>query len=236
LGPPLAFAIPPGGAAGADQRSIHGRLQRSAQHGKLQNSGRTADQTLYANFWQAGNPPDFWDPVVISLAAKHHFSMVETARLLALVNLGMADAIIGCWDAKYEYDSWRPITAIQMGDTDGNAATAPDPAWTPLIVTPPFPEYPSAHSCVSGAAGQILSQTFGEESEFSVISDAMPGTTRYFHSFSAALEELRDARVFGGIHFRTATVDGTALGIAVADYVMAHALAPLSGEHGGREK
>ena len=122
--------------------------------GSSTNSGRTADQTLFANFWQVGNPPDYWDPVVISLAAQHHFSMSRTARLLALVNLGMADAAIGCWDAKYTYSSWRPITAIQLGDTDGNDATVPDSTWTPLIVTPPFPEYPSAHSCVSGAAGQ----------------------------------------------------------------------------------
>jgi hypothetical protein len=182
------------------------------------------------NFWQAGNPPDDWDPVAISLAEHHHFSMVETARLLALVNLGMADAIIGCWDAKYTYSSWRPVSAIQLGDTDGNDATAPDPAWTPLVVTPPFPEYPSAHSCVSGAATRILSATFGEETNISVTSDGMPNVTRAFHSFSAALEEVRDARVFGGIHFRTATVDGTALGIAVADYAMAHALVRLSDE------
>jgi PAP2 superfamily len=203
--------------------------------GSSTSSGRTADQTLFTNFWAAGNPPDYWDPVAISLASQHHFSMVEAARLLALVDVAMADAIIGCWDAKYEYDSWRPISAIQLGDTDGNAATAPDPAWTPAIVTPPFPEYPSAHSCISGAAGHILSETFGEETNFSVTSDGMPGTTRYFHSFSAGLEEVKNARVFGGIHFRTATVDGNALGIAVADYVMAHALVPLSGEHGGRE-
>jgi hypothetical protein len=103
------------------------------------NSNRTADQTLYARFWQVGNPPDYWDPVVTSLAAQRHFSMSKTARLLALVNLGMADAAIGCWDAKYTYSSWRPITAITLGDTDGNDATAPDPAWIPLIVTPPFP-------------------------------------------------------------------------------------------------
>ena len=197
--------------------------------GSSTNSGRTADQTLYANFWQAGNPPDYWDQVVTSLAAQHHFSMVRTARLLALVDLGMADAMIGCWDAKYTYSFWRPITAIQLADTDGNPATVPDSAWTPLITTPPFPEYPSAHSCASGAAGRILSQTFGEETSFGVVSNAMPGVTRTFHSFSAALEEVENARVFGGIHFRTATVDGTALGIAVGDYVIAHALIAMDG-------
>ncbi len=200
--------------------------------GSATNSGRTGDQTLFANFWQAGNPPDYFDPVVLSLAAQHHFSMAQTARLLALVNLGMADAIIGCWDAKYTYSSWRPITAIQLGDTDGNDNTIPDGAWTPLITTPAFPEYPSAHSCVSGAATQILSQTFGEETSFNVGSNAMPGVTRRFTNFSAALEEIRNARVFGGIHFRTACVDGTALGISVGDYVMAHVL--LSTGEGGR--
>jgi hypothetical protein len=200
--------------------------------GSATNSGRTDDQTLFANFWQAGNPPDYFDPVVLSLGAQHHFSMAQTARLLALVNLGMADAIVGCWDAKYTYSSWRPITAIQLGDTDGNDNTIPDGAWTPLITTPAFPEYPSAHSCVSGAATQILSQTFGEETSFNVGSNAMPGVTRRFTNFSAALEEIRNARVFGGIHFRTACVDGTALGISVGDYVMAHVL--LSTGEGGR--
>jgi hypothetical protein len=194
--------------------------------GSATNSGRTADQTLYANFWQAGNPPDYWDQVATSLAAQRHFSLGRTARLLALVNLGLADAIIGCWDAKYNYSSWRPITAIQLGDTDANDATNPDASWTPLITTPPFPEYPSAHSCASGAAARILSQTFGEESSFEVVSNVMPGATRKFTSFSAALAEVVNARIYGGIHFRTACVDGTALGFAVGDYVLAHALRP----------
>lgn len=202
--------------------------------GSSTNSGRTADATLYANFWQVGNPPDYWDQVVTSLAAQRHWSTIETARMLALVNIGMADAMIGCWDAKYTYSSWRPITAIQLADTDGNDATAPDTAWTPLIVTPPFPEYPSAHSCASGAAAHILSQTLGEETSINIVSNAMPGVTRMFHSFSAALAEVMNARVFGGIHFRTACVDGTALGISVGDYVMAHALVPLQRDPSGQ--
>jgi hypothetical protein len=195
--------------------------------GSATSTSRTADQTLFANFWQASNPPDYWDPVAISLAQQRQFTMVQTAGLLALVNLGIADAAIGCWDAKYTYSFWRPITAINLGDTDGNDATIGDPTWTPLIVTPPFPEYPSAHSCVSGAATRILSAIFGEESSFTVVSDATPGTTRSFHSFTAAFEEVKNARIYGGIHFRTACVDGTALGTAVANYVMAHAIRPF---------
>jgi len=192
--------------------------------GAATNSGRTADQTLSANFWQAGNPPDYWDQAVVSLAEQNSYSISDEARLLALVNLGMADAMIGCWDSKYTYSSWRPITAIQFASTDGNAATVANPTWTPLIVTPPFPEYPSAHSCASGAAAHILSETFGEATSFAIVTLAMPGVTRQYHNFSEALADVANARVFGGIHFRTATTDGTSLGISVGDYVMQNAL------------
>lgn len=220
----------PAGPAAMTSDQYLADFNETKSMGGATNSGRTADATVYANFWQAGNPPDYFDPVVIGLAAQHHYSAVRTARMLALVNMGISDAIIGCWDAKYTYSSWRPITAIQSADADGNDATTADGAWTPLIVTPPFPEYPSAHSCASGAATHILSQTFGEETSFDVVSNAMPGVTRSFHNFSAALAEIVNARIYGGIHFRTACVDGTALGIAVGDYVMTHAVNPL---HGG---
>jgi len=140
--------------------------------------------------------------------------------------------VIGCWDAKYAYVFWRPITAIQLAGDDGNPATTADQNWKPLIVTPPFPEYPAGHACVSGAAGRILSAYFGEDTPFSVSSDGLPGVVRFFSSFSAALEEVKNARIFGGIHFRTACEDGEALGIAIADYIIGHALLPV---HGGRE-
>ncbi len=195
--------------------------------GSSSSTSRTPDQTAFALFWQAGNPPDFWDPVAVSLATQHHFSLLETARLLAHVNLAMSDAMIGCWDAKYTYVSWRPITAITLADTDGNPDTDPDPAWTPLIATPSFPEYPSAHSCASGAAAWVLARYFGERTAITVTNDALPGQTRSFASFRAALNEVADARVFGGIHFRTACQAGQVLGIAVGNYVLRHSLRRL---------
>ena len=202
--------------------------------GSLTNSARTAEQTMYARFWQAGHPPDNFDQVITSLAEQHQFSMTQTAWLLALVNIAMADAAIGCYDAKYQYSFWRPVTAIQLADSDGNEATTPDAGWTPLIVTPPHPDYPSGHSCATAAATRILSQVFGEETSFSVPSTAMPGVTRKFYSFYAALEEVKNARILAGIHFRTACVDGAALGYAVADYVAAHAMLPLENQRRGR--
>ena len=122
--------------------------------GSVSSSSRTADQTLYSRFWQSVIPPDFWDPVATTLGAEHHLNLSENARLLALLNIGLADAVIGCWDAKFSYTFWRPITAIQLAGTDGNPATTADLTWTPLIVTPPFPEYPSAHSCVERCSRQ----------------------------------------------------------------------------------
>jgi len=197
--------------------------------GSNSSTSRTVDETDYALFWNPGNPPDFWDPVAVSLADKHHFSLLRTAHLLAQVNLAMSDAIIGCWDAKYTYVSWRPITAIQLADTDGNSETLADRTWTPLLVTPPFPGYPSAHSCASSAAAGVLSHYFGENTAITVTNDALPGQMRGFSSFSAALEEIVNARVFGGIHFRTDCNAGQALGTSVGEYVVKHSLRRIDG-------
>jgi len=136
----------------------------------------------------------------------------------------MADAAIGCWEAKYSYTFWRPVTAIREADTDGNPETIQDPTWTPLLVTPAHPDYPSGHSCVSGAAGVILADRFGERTRFSIETDVMLGVVRDYRSFSSALEEVKNARIFSGIHFRSACDDGQALGRSVAGYVLDNAL------------
>jgi hypothetical protein len=201
--------------------------------GSATGSGRTADQSKLATFWNVGNPPDYWDQVATALTTQRQFSLLQTARILALTNLAMADAIIGCWDAKYAFSSWRPVTAIRLGDTDGNDATSADGSWTPLITTPPFPEYPSAHSCASGAAARVLSLEFGEQLQIDVVTLAMPNVSRRFYSFTAILDEMKTARIVGGIHFRTACTDGQALGTSVADYVLRHA-ALQTGNRGRR--
>jgi hypothetical protein len=204
-------------------------LNETKLMGSDSSSTRSPDQTDLALFWQAGNPPDFWDPVAIALAEKHHFSMLRTARLLAQVNLAMADAMIGCWDTKYTYAFWRPITAITLADKDGNPETASDLHWMPLIITPPFPEYTSAHSCASGAAARVLSHYFGEDTAITVTNDALPGQERRYRSIPAALEEIVDARVLGGIHFRNSCKVGQNLGDAVGKYVVEHSMRRIDG-------
>ena len=147
------------------------------------------------------------------------------------MNLAMGDAGISCFEAKYHFSFWRPVTATQLAADDGNPATEADAAWLPLITTPAFPEYPSAHSTVSSAAAAVLMDYFGDTTSFSVKSDVLTDIpARTFPSFSAALAEIKNARIFGGIHFRTACDDGQTLGIQVGNYVLEHAIQPSRGQ------
>jgi hypothetical protein len=209
--------------------------------GNLFGAARTPDQTVYAWFWASTSPSFLWNTVAVSLVngldsdqdgdhrsrTKHHDSLLQNARLLAQLNLAIADAAIACFDAKYTFVFWRPVTAIPLAATDGNPRTIEDATWMPLFATPNHPEYPSAHSCLSAAAGAVLASRFGERTHFSVESDLMPGVVRSFKSFSSALDEVANARIVAGIHFRSATRDGLAVGTSVGEYVLDHAVQPL---------
>jgi hypothetical protein len=186
--------------------------------GVYSGSGRSDDQSELALFW-ALNTPLAWNRIASQLSANRRLTLTENAHLFALLNVTLSDALIACWDTKYRYVFWRPITAIREAD----------PTWVPWLDffktgTPAHPEYPSAHSSMSGAAAFILAAAFGENTDFSLTSEVRPGTTRSFHNFSDATAEIADARVFGGIHFRTSCVRANALGRAVADYVSRHAM------------
>jgi membrane-associated phospholipid phosphatase len=199
--------------------------------GNITSTTRSADETLYAQFWQNSTVTWFWERVAISLSGQQNYSLSDNAHLLAVLSLAMADATIATFDAKYTYSFWRPVTAIRTADTDSNPATDPDPTWTPLIVTPAHPEYPSAHSIISSAGTGVLANFFGENTSFTVDSSSMAGVTRSFTSFSAATAELKNARVFGGIHFRNSCNVGQAVGEAVGAYVVGHALLRERGIH-----
>ncbi len=141
--------------------------------GSNSSATRTADQTQIAVFW-TGNAPAYWNRAATAISDQRHLTLSENARLLALLNVGMADAQIACWDAKYAYVFWRPINAIRLASTDDNPNTMEDPSWTPLIVTPNFPEYPSGHASVSNAAATVLVAYFGNNAAFTLTSDSLP--------------------------------------------------------------
>jgi PAP2 superfamily len=221
---PAQFRLPPPNSLTSAEYTAD--YVESKSMGIFAGSGRTADQSELALFW-AGNTALFWNRIAAQISPTRHLTLSENAHLFALMNVAMADAAIACWDSKYRYVFW-PITAIRGGDTDGNPSTDVDPTWVPWLDffpagTPAHPEYPSGHSTVSGAAAFILTAAFGDDTDFTVTSDVRPGT-RQFSSFSSAVAEIADARVFAGIHFRSSCVRGNMLGQAVAEYVLKHAV------------
>jgi len=200
---------------------------------------RTADQTSAARFWASGSSPDyFWDTVAVALGEERHTTLSENSRLLAMINVAIADAGITVWRWKLDYLFWRPITAIRLADTDGNPFTDKDDSWLPLIPTPPYPDYPSGLCGTSGAALAVLSNFFGANTSFVVNSDnpTMAGVIRVFPDFIAAGNELVDTRVFSGIHFRFADADALELGRRVANHVIANAFQPINGKKKGQLK
>lgn len=218
------FRLPPPYTLGSAQYAAD--LNETKTMGAFAGSPRTADQSELALFWQS-NTPLTWDRVAAQISAERGLSFLENAHLFALLNVTMADAVIACWDSKYRYSFWRPITAIREGLTPADA----DPTWEPWLDffkagTPAFPEYPSAHASISGSAAVILASFFGDNTSFTVTSESRPGT-RAFSSFSSAVSEIADARVFGGIHFRTSCVLGNVLGSNVANFISTHAMLAL---------
>ena len=189
--------------------------------GSITSELRTADQTTAAQFWATSTPIYNWNGVAVLLSKQRKFTLLQNARLFAQLNLATADAAIAVWDAKYHYVFWRPITAITLADTDGNPLTVTDSTWTPLIVTPAHPEYPSAHSGFSSAAVTVLKDFFGEATSFVVTSDTS-SVQRSFKNFNDALKEIENARIDGGIHFRTSCQDGRVVGTRVGEYVLAN--------------
>lgn len=181
---------------------------------------RTLDQTQAAIWWHDRRQTR-WE-IKRQLAETQHLDALQAARMFAMADIVNADASIACFNEKKFWNFWRPVTAIQQADTDGNPATTADPSWMPLLITPPFPDYTSGHTCSTSAIMLALRQFFGRDDiAFSAYS-ADSGTVRSFTSFSSALAEVVEARIWGGVHFRTADEEGVKIGTGVTRYVLAH--------------
>jgi hypothetical protein len=197
--------------------------------GSLTSTTRTAEQTEIGYFW-ADSGPLLWQNALRYIAGTYLHNTGDSARMFALAEAALADAQIACWDSKYFYNFWRPITAIRLGDQDGNPATVLDPDWQPLINTPNFPEYPSGHADVSGAVSHMLRLFFGsDELTFQMTSTnaLAPHKTRTFTRFSQAEQEVINARVYVGIHYRNSDTTARAQGRRVANWVFRHNMRPV---------
>jgi len=201
--------------------------------GGLTGSTRTPEQTDIGRFW-SDQPILQWNRAWRNISIGHGLSLQDNARFFAMLATAAADAIIACWDSKFTYSFWRPVTAIRAGDTDGNPETEPDASWIAQVTTPNHPEYPAAHGCFSGASTQTLKSFFGTDDFAFTIDSKIAGLTnpvRSYGSFSQALDEVSDARVYGGMHYRNSTHKGGNIGKQVSRYVTTHYFLPSRGHN-----
>jgi hypothetical protein len=200
--------------------------------GELNSTTRTTEQTYIAKWWQS-NPVVSWNAVARDLVARGDFDAAASARLFAMTNLSGADAAINCYNDKYHFDFWRPFQAIRRAGepAEGNPDTSPDPTWTPLL-SAPYPDHVSGHMCNDGAQVTVMQMFFGDEIDggFQITSAFVnPGgpATRTFGTFSQALDEIVEARIWAGLHFRAADVQGRDLGINVANFMADNYFQPV---------
>ena len=195
--------------------------------GRSTGSTRTADQTDQARFW-ADHAVAMWTRIFRQVSMSQELSTVDNARYFAMLYLTGADAVIACFQDKERWGFWRPQTAIREAADDGNPATVAEPGWTSLLGNPPYPDHPSGHACVSNSFVQTLRDFFGTNRMSFSATHATLGITRSFTSFSQAINEIRLARVYGGLHFMTADAQGATLGREVASWRQEHYFQPVA--------
>jgi hypothetical protein len=199
--------------------------------GSATSTVRTADQTATALFF-SGNAVVQFNTALRDQAASRGLNIVQAARMFAAVDMTVSDALITAWRAKLFYGIWRPSTAIQLADTDGNPATTPDPAWTPLLVNPNYPDYVSGYNTVTASFTRALEELFSRRHlNLTLISTAVPGATRHYDSGQALRTDVVNARVWLGIHFRFADVAARNLGVRLAGWTLHHYFQPVKHHH-----
>jgi len=186
--------------------------------GHLNSTTRSAEQTEIAKFWYEDSTLG-WNRIANTVIRQRGIDAWDAARAFALVHFAMADGFIAGFDEKYEHRFWRPETAIRAAAGDGNAQTEADPAWKPLLITPPVPDYPSTHTVLGWAAAEVLIELFGDRERYALTSLTLPGVTRSYRGFSKAAEENGLSRLYAGIHFRYAVREGRRQGRSIGQAV-----------------
>ena len=206
-------------------------LNEVKEIGSVNSVTRTADQTKVAQLWAGvGTPTNFlfvWNNVARTVSLAHGISTVEKARLFALTNIALHDALQTTFASKFVYGLWRPVTAIRRADEDGNASTTADPTWSSLIANPPYPSYAGNNAAIGTSQSTILTLFFGRDDiAFQHTWEGANGATRSYAGFSAMADEEARARVYGGIHFTFDNVAGQSVGRNVANYIFANVMRP----------
>jgi hypothetical protein len=184
--------------------------------GSIDSKERPEDRANVALFYAAASPTQVFNQVVQQVAQERRHSLTENARALAVMNMAMNDSLVAAFFNKYHYNFWRPETAIHAGDTDDNPKTDPDPSWAPFVTTPCFPSYPSNHGSAANSAAEILRRIYGEGGHSMTLSNpTVPEIVLQYTTFKQITDDISDARVYGGIHFRTDQVAGERLGDAI---------------------
>ena len=197
--------------------------------GDVNSTARPQDRSDVAQFYNVASAVDVWDQVVQQISAAQDTPLTAKARAFALVNMAINDGLISSMESKYFYVRWRPVTAIRAGDTDSNPNTPADPSFTPFITTPRFPSYPSAHASASYAARTIVKRIFGGGTQSITLSNAgIPTVVLHYTKLKDITDDIDDARVYGGIHFRYDQEAGARQGLSLGFYVYNHNLRGLS--------
>lgn len=211
--------------------------------GRQTGSARTDEQTALAPFWE-GNASVHWNQAANQMARANGLSLSDSNRLLALLNVAMADTAITVWSTKRFYGAdpsvvtWRPATSIPLAEADGNPDTAPDAGWLPLITTPSHPEYPAGHPSLNGAAAAVLLGHFGDAQTFTLTTrlNNIPLPDRTYSSIAQARSDGNNARVWGGMHYPSTVQISDGVGEMIADYVNRNSMQPLHGAVAGARR
>ena len=195
--------------------------------GAVNSAERSEDLALRARFYAVTEADRIYYPAARQVASVQGKTLSENARLFALLSMAIWDGIVACFETKYRFALWRPVTAIRAAQTDRNPKTQPDSNWEALVFTPPFPAYPSGHASFGGAARAVLEEEFGADGhDIALMNPAMPGVVLHYTAFKQITDDIDAARIFGGVHFRFDQEAGALLGKRVGEYILRHALRP----------
>jgi PAP2 superfamily protein len=229
---PFAMTSPsqfrPGPPIPLDSKEWATDFNELKDYGGQKSAKRTTQQTETARFWLVAGPVAY-HPFLRQLVTAKQMGVVESARFMALAGIAINDALIAVLDAKYHYNFWRPVTAIRNGDIDGNPATDREPTWQPTADTPMHPEYPCAHCILSGSVAGVVKATLGtvDIPEIATTSPTAPGVTHRWTSMTAFTDEVANARIWAGFHYRFSTRVGTGMGLSIGEYVVKNVMQPV---------